>query len=218
MVKNSQETYTSEEHVQAEDTFEPLSSSADGRRNAHYHSCKIVEQLRPYAGCLNRMAGGGCGDEECLTAIRKKVCPAIGMRQQEELQGRAIYFTPRGFIAGVIENVRQWVMPSRDDVSPSHTRKSRSEPVVPAKRKDSGLLAAATSAGSMTYADAINRATGAVSPVAPSSASRGTSVHVAPLAPAVAPHTPPVGRVARFSILPGESPLQAARRHASLKR
>lgn len=74
--------------------------SADGRQNAYYHRCEEVMHNAPYASCLDKIEQRKEGRlssiySVCSVAISKKHCPALEMRQQELLQGRAIFFLNR---------------------------------------------------------------------------------------------------------------------------
>ena len=124
--------------------IEMPAASADGKRNAYTHRCRIVQQSRPYAGCLARCSGELRGDTECSAAIASTLCPALGMREQEALQGRAIYFKAR--TVAPAEPARAWVMPDGKRTGPA-----RSAPAAPTHSPEPLL-------GTMpSYADVVNR-------------------------------------------------------------
>lgn len=83
----------------------PAAASADGKRNAHYLNCKPLEQQRAYCACLNILKQSERGTlnndlyGDCDKEIRNGHCIAKGMRQEEELQGQAIYFVERSSIS-----------------------------------------------------------------------------------------------------------------------
>lgn len=89
---------------------------ADGKRNAYYLDCKPLEQKKPYAACLHTIKLSQEGAlpsmySACDVEIRAGRCKALGMREQEELQGRAIYFTERtsvGIVSGAAESMRRF--------------------------------------------------------------------------------------------------------------
>jgi hypothetical protein len=87
-------------------------ASTDGRLNAYYHTCRVVEQQRAYAGCLARV-NGATGDPTCDHAIERRTCPAIAMQQEEREQGKAIYFVAREQVAEFINSVKSWAAPTK---------------------------------------------------------------------------------------------------------
>jgi hypothetical protein len=78
----------------------PPELSADGKRNAYYHNCKVIGGDQNFAVCLNKIERRKAGAlpaiyADCSVSISKKTCPALAMRQQELKEGRAIFFTER---------------------------------------------------------------------------------------------------------------------------
>lgn len=79
--------------------FHPPAASACGKKNAFHHRCAKVGHSRAYAACLwiiDRAAARELNSNysTCSAAIGDRGCPALSMRQEEELKGQAIYFTP----------------------------------------------------------------------------------------------------------------------------
>lgn len=84
--------------------FRPPAASACGKKNAFHHRCAKVGHSRAYAACLwilDRAAARELNSNysTCSAAISDRGCPALSMRQEEELKGQAIYFTPSHVVA-----------------------------------------------------------------------------------------------------------------------
>lgn len=127
-------------------TIEPITASADGKRNAYTHSCHFVQQKMNYAACLSRVAAIDGGKypkdwEPCSSATNS--CPARRMRREEEIAGKAIYFAPRGTIATAAATAGRWI-----------SDKVKKAVAPPAPRAKSSMFDAMRDAGSM--ADVIN--------------------------------------------------------------
>lgn len=156
-----------------DETIYPPNVSAEGN-NAFYHRCNVVEHEAPYASCLKHIADHAVGKLDsmfstCGQAIGWKSCPAIAMREQEMLQGKAIYFVNRKKMREAmlaegeqLELVRQkWEPPAKRSAltprpaEPTIARDNRQ----PLKR--SGVAA---STGNM-FADALNAAVSESKPV-----------------------------------------------------
>jgi hypothetical protein len=80
-----------------ETTMHPIAASADGKQNAHFHRCVTVGFCRAYAACLSlidqrKLGPLNVNNASCSDAMRNNTCPAVGMREEEELMGNAIYF------------------------------------------------------------------------------------------------------------------------------
>lgn len=83
-----------------EPKIEPITASADGKRNAYYLTCDVHGQIRPYVACISIHERR---KEEliqslyasCMVAIERRKCPAVDMREKELLEGKAIFFTER---------------------------------------------------------------------------------------------------------------------------
>ena len=90
------------------DIYEPISESppyaveASGwGKNSFYHSCDHVGHSKNFSVCRNIMmlhAKGKtpiAGYEPCFAAVEKGKCPAIKMHKEEIDAGRALYYHPR---------------------------------------------------------------------------------------------------------------------------
>lgn len=176
--------------IEATDTIEPITASADGKRNMYTLKCVPLEQSMNYAACLWRQGVLSVSNIKtpadwapCGTACRAGTCTALNMRQEEVLAGKAIYFQDRNVFRKVIDAAKQWIMPSFGTTTPTP------KPSIHMPKKD--MLDAIGSAGS--FADAISVA-----------AKTSASVPVARVIPVVVAQT-------------GESPLQMARRMAAAR-
>lgn len=76
----------------------PLEMSLGGR-NTVYHPCEVYQGRPSYASCLTVINKIRAGNEliktlrpECVTAVENGTCKAMGMRKEEELAGRALFF------------------------------------------------------------------------------------------------------------------------------
>ena len=185
---------------ESEKSIEPISASADGTRNMFSLSCSTVGQRMNYAACLWRQSVLGAVDvktpadwEVCDKARRTGACGALGMRQEEELAGKAIYFTDRSIFRKVTDTATRWFMPSRSVQKTSDFDKpiERDHHVVTKPKKSVDMLDAMGGAG--TFADAITK-----------SASE----------PSITRSFQPSSIMASVS---GESPLQMARRIAAAR-
>jgi hypothetical protein len=160
----------------------PITASASGRENGFLHHCKVVEETMFYASCLGRLAVLQDATQrtpkdwtECARACQHGICPAQRMREEELLKGKAIYFSPRGILAKILDPGRTWIAgPTRRDV----------------KEVESGPTSALT---------AIERM------------GRSSYAEVLTTSAAITPRPPKRVVVA----LPGETPLQMARRIAA---
>lgn len=91
---------------------EPISASADGSRNARSLYCDFTSQSMNYAACLWRQGVLGKPNiktpadwSPCLVARNCNRCTAMEMRSEEEVAGKAIYFTDRHALR---TQVRRW--------------------------------------------------------------------------------------------------------------
>lgn len=176
----------------------PVSLSADGKRNGFYHRCSIVGQSRPYAGCLARVDGGVNLDADCTTAIRQCNCPAMGMRQDEVVAGQAIFFQERNITpttasrlwieSGGVERAKGYVKLFSSEGAPESSGKVTQAPGKP------GIFSRMLDVGTAAISAAINKA---ASPV--------------PAEPAPK-QSQPSRPVNKLTLLPGESPIDAIRR------
>lgn len=132
-------------------------SASMGADNAYVLGCGPTEQRASYCVCLHKQTaylrdGGLKSHPACDTAILNGTCPAIGMREQEELLGRALFYIPRDELRKEMNAHWDSLMPSKTIVSAPARRPTlhRAEPSKPVVTRP------VTS--SMSYGDAINAA------------------------------------------------------------
>lgn len=205
-----------------EPKFQPISVSADGRRNSYSRRCDVLGQVMNYAACLWRQEVLSKPDirtpadwAPCSDAARCGRCHAVEMRKEEVLKGYAIYLNdreekqPRQAIGS---SGRSWVMPELE--RKDHTVRSapasqpRPAPVArpaPSARPASVIEAMGSASG---YADALNAMTTTTTTVAPPEP-KVTTASPLPSPPKVQPAAPLLSKI---DMLPGESPLAYARR------
>jgi len=204
----------------------PPSASADGKRNAYYTQCKAIESTKPYAMCqyiIDHQNDGSMATiySDCLNAIRRGNCAAVGMREEELLKGQAIYFVERVKGAAVVAQQDAWVPPVRKASRSGYVRDKYAagrpiedapriaipRPAAPAPAKpayefDGNIYAAALNVAMKKDASATNRQPDP-SPAAAVAAPTPTPVSKPVAASAPAP---------TVTIRAGESPLELARR------
>jgi len=217
--------------------FYPPSASAGGD-NAHYLSgCETVGRSPAYASCLFKISELKAGRRpeiyrDCHNAIEARQCRAVDMREEEELKGQAIYFFPRrppqlltlplsvaGDFGVRISNLTPPHMIPKDPKPTSSRFKpsvERTKPLTPPKMDalDKELLNA-TSNG---FADAITSAVNELPKMEAITEVTLPAKEPAKPAPVIEPKLAPVAAaqpVARPAMLPGETPLQYARRLAA---
>ena len=209
-----------------EPKFQPISVSADGRRNSYSRRCDVLGQVMNYAACLWRQEVLSKPDirtpadwAPCSDAARCGRCHAVEMRKEEVLKGYAIYLNdreekqPRQAIGS---SGRSWVMPELE--RKDHTVRSapasapapqpRPAPVArpaPSARPASVIEAMGSASG---YADALN----AMTPTATAAAPPEPKVTTAPPLPSPPKVQPAAPLLSKIDMLPGESPLAYARR------
>lgn len=87
------------EQIKHDKSFPPSASA--GPDNAYYlKGCDVVQRSPAYASCLFKITEYQAGRRheiyrDCSTAIEQRQCKAMGLRQEEELQGVALYYFPR---------------------------------------------------------------------------------------------------------------------------
>lgn len=193
-----------------------INLSADGTRNSYSLSCAPTGQRMSYAACLWRqgvLAGKDIKTpadwEACRQAKNACTCTALNMRQEELLKGHSIYFRDR-VRAPVQSPVRKW---SESPWNAALVKGGAVKPAaVPARKpseKPSDMFDSMDKLG--TYSDAINANVEPVQPVVTTPVVT-TPVEVAPPQPTPSPRLTGV-----ISAMPGESPLQMARRLAAAK-
>lgn len=210
-----------------EPKFQPISVSADGRRNSYSRRCDVLGQVMNYAACLWRQEVLSKPDirtpadwAPCSDAARCGRCHAVEMRKEEVLKGYAIYLNdreekqPRQAIGS---SGRSWVMPELE--RKDHTVRSapasapapqpRTAPVArpaPSARPASVIEAMGSASG---YADALNAMTTTTTTTVAPPEPKVTTAPPLPSPPKVQPAAPLLSKI---DMLPGESPLAYARR------
>lgn len=186
---------------QIEKKFYPPSASAGGE-NAHYlNGCDIVEHSPSYSSCLWKISEIQAGrinelHKCCAPAINDGRCKAVGMKQEEELKGQALYYFPRQFLMNrVITNLT----PASEMPSVSRMKSKFVDVVHKAKPKDIHVDGGG-------FADAINAAIQETSDQAFKEAA--DEAFDIPIGSPTLPAQPS---------LVAESPLQYARRLAALR-
>lgn len=191
------------ELVDIDNALEPLSYSADGKRNSFTLACTPTGQSMNYAACIwrqNVLAKPNVNTPPdwsvCRQARNEGRCTALLMREEEELAGKSIYFRCRSALSAASAAAREWIMPKGA---------ATSVPIERARRPSSAPSAVTARPASMLDAMA---GMGDLSDAVSAAARAETLKRLAP-APAPAPaHRAP----ALVAALPGESPLQMARR------
>ena len=204
----------------------PPSCSASGDNAYYLPSCEFVARSPAYASCLFKIAENQAGrseqhpsHRECCAPIEHGRCRALGMRQEEDLQGVALYYVPRQKVAGT-------ALPNRPRfdlaLPPMQTMPFvPSLPAMPTGPRTAPAKPTAPVEPYNAYAAAINAAlrdtakpTAAPTPVATIAPLSGLPPsRPLPVTRASAANPPP----SRPVRLPGETPLQYARRCASLE-
>jgi hypothetical protein len=188
-------------------------SASGGGDNAYYlKGCEAVERVPAYASCLYKLVEYEAGrshqlHSDCHNAMRQHRCRAVGMREEEKLKGAALYYFPRkppqalllpfataGDFGVRITNLTDPALIPKDPKSMN----ARSTPVQKAKPVDA--LDQELDAVQDGYAAAITAAVAKTTAAAP--------------APKPEPKAEPA---ARPTMLPGETPLQYARRIAATR-
>ena len=137
----------------------PMSASADGKTNAYVLQCPAAGQAMNYAACLHRLDALKADEHPrdwagCRSAQLACQCPAQAMREEEELQGRSLYFRAREAVQAAVATARKWFMPGDAPMPKAMPRRAGSR------------LDALAHGG--TYADALTAAAGdAATPATP---------------------------------------------------
>lgn len=190
---------TMNEIIKHDKNFPPTAS--EGGDNAYYlRGCNIVQRSPSYASCLWKLREIDAGrvthmNSDCAAAGSR--CQAREMRQQEQLQGVALYYFPRhskpylpakvaGDFGVLITNLTDpAIIPKEPKPRPIGSA------FPPAKKKPTSIL---DTIDSGTYADAINAPRAPATPAAPAPKKPITKGDLAKLA------------------LPGESLIDTAKR------
>ena len=194
-----------------EHKFEPITASADGKRNAYSIRCESVGQVMNYAACLWRQgvlskpSTPGIPDirtpadwSPCAEAAKRGQCVALQMRKEEEVKGYSIYFQDRSIVRRTADAAIKWVAPAIAPIKQAAKRVKKEVQAItaPAPAKKEVIKHASDRlVAEASYADAINAMAKETAPVE-------EKVGV----PAAAP----------IQMLPGESPLEYIRRTKSM--
>lgn len=187
-----------------ESTIHSIDDSASGK-NAYYVECAHQGQKVAYCACLNRQKTlasrdtGHPGDwSECKTAKSRNQCRALDMREQELLQGRALFFIPRNSLVRSQAASSGW---------------KATDKILSGGIKTGELLVIAGGSGGRTaadvffsipratYADAVTKAATAHAEAKP----RAPGVAISGAKPAPAP-------AKTLHLIPGETPAQMVAR------
>lgn len=214
------------------DKHYPPAASAQPNNAYYLHHCAVVERGPSYASCLSRLDDikGGRSNErtaQCMQAVSRDACVAKGMREQEEIAGAAMFFFPRPankpFLPVAVAGDFGVLITNHTDPALYETRpKAKPAPVV----KD--IVDAGTFANALNMAQVKDMVAAtpkedlpALSPtVANAGPTPGDSdldrrIKALPLP--IPPEPPKTVTTARPAMNPGETPLQYARRLATLK-
>lgn len=208
------------------DTAFPPTASA-GPDNAYYlRHCAEIERGPAYTACLARLndIDAGRSNErtaQCEKAVRENRCVAKGMREQEQLAGAALFYFPRlnkpflpAAVAGdfgvLITNLTDpALIPKNHQPKPTGAHFT---PTAPAKTLDDRLTDATTNG----FAEAISAAVAEAADTSPAPAPKPVPAPTpAPKPTPAAPAPVQAAKPARPPMLPGETPLQYARRLAA---
>lgn len=181
-----------------DDTFYPPATSGSPS-NAHYLAgCHIVQHRPAYCSCLAKIEARQHGSLDnmfagCSQAIVQKTCPALSMKQEEELAGKAIYFISR-------EKLRAFTEQQSGLVSPEHSQPDTTPKPIPSapKRPASSIFPT----GGDGYAAAINAGLAELNSRTPAPASEPAQPKQVVSLPSLKPN-------------PGESMIDFARRMAA---
>jgi hypothetical protein len=127
--------------------------------NSYSFGCKTVGFSPGYCVCLNKISayerdGKLTTYPECEKAIRNKDCPALAMRQEERVAGKALYFLDRNILREEMDKHFKDAIPAlRPSAKPATTLKSAPKPA-PTPASQPTPLASAQDG----YAAAINAA------------------------------------------------------------
>jgi len=218
------------EPIKHDQSYPPAVSA--GPENAYYlRGCDAVQRGPSYASCLFKIAEYERGVEreiyrECHQAIAGRRCIALEMREQEKLQGVALYYFPRkspqplylpfkvtGDFGVRITNLTDPALIPKDPKPLGRSAGVTTKPAPAAKSLDDHLTAA-TSSG---FADALTAAVADAATEKPiTGGSDAMKALVAEAVKSSPPVTvPPMVKPSRPPMQPGETPLQYARRLAA---
>jgi hypothetical protein len=220
-----------EKPVFKDDTYYPPAQSAAGT-NAYYMDYCAAGGCRPgYAVCLNKVAAVEEGRmpsvfSGCTTAIEGKTCPALSMRAQEQLEGRAMFYIDRAkqleffnaqakapITSAFLDELKAASKEARAE------REAKKGATPPPVTKTAPQVTPSVVVGSGGYADAL---TAAVTSIMVEAAERSKAKTQLPVMPTPTPAAavaaePPRATIAPPKMLPGETMLDFAKRVRALK-
>ena len=193
-----------------ETVIEPISASADGKRNGYTLFCETKGQRMNYAACLWRQ---GVLDnpatkipddwQSCRTAACSGKCNANEMRKEELLAGKSLYFICRDTFRKLADVAKDWGINFRPSRTPDAKQSILTEPVkevkfTPVRREEPASILDALGSTS-SFAAAITAA-----------AKDQSKPFDEPVATKVSSSS--------FEPVVGETPLQMARRINAMKK
>jgi len=176
---------------------ERIEASADTKRNTYTHWCEPMQQRRHYAVCLNIIHRVEAGEklpsdrQDCVKAITNGTCPADLMRDAEVGAGKAIHFVERMRGEELIKHQADRYVPT--------VRQKPATKIVSSKQSDA--------------LDLQNDHVGGFEQVVNKLAQEKTVSYIAAID--TAGNVGKVEVLPKVDFLPGETPLQAARRRAA---
>lgn len=129
-----------------------------GGINAFNFGCRPLGFSPGYCVCLNKIMayerdGKLSAYPDCEKAIRNKDCPALGMRQEERVAGKALYFLDRNLLREEMDKHFKETMPAlRPAKAPALTKSAPkpapapATPVTPLAGAEDGYAAAINAA------------------------------------------------------------------------
>jgi hypothetical protein len=152
-----------EQAVRDRQPIYPPEQSAAGTNTWTVKTCRAVGYTPGYCVCLNKLKAferdeGLASYPECHKAIGDKSCPAISLRQEEQLEGKALYYVDRALLREEMEKTFAASTPSfrPTKVTPAPTTKPQAavKPIPAPTPQDCTVPASVTDG----YAAAINAA------------------------------------------------------------
>lgn len=111
----------------------PPSKSAGGTNTFTVKHCKAVGFTPGYCVCLNKIAAferdkGLASYAECEKAISTKSCVAMGMRDEEQIAGRALYYVDRALVREEMDKAFAAAAPKFKTSTPPKVSKPQPQP------------------------------------------------------------------------------------------
>jgi len=106
----------------------PVDASTWGK-NSFYHHCDVTSQRKNFSVCctikrfVDQKSTIPSGYEQCAEAIRNNTCPALAMRAEEVKAGRALYYMPK-LKVNLTQKTTQSIRGNRPAMSDSAKEKS----------------------------------------------------------------------------------------------